>query len=266
MRIILQRVKEASVTIEGTINAQIGQGLLLLVGIEKEDQQEDIEFKLEEAQFALEDAQFDAEIGPSKPLLDVWFEKELKGFAVGAYGFFFETEVGGKTWFNVSNRIDNQDRFHLNAITEIVGGSLFIVGEAGNIFKSNDKGDTWERVESPYEGSFFGVSGTGNVNEVLVFGLRGNLYRSIDLGANWTRIDSGNEATLIAGQQGDDGIVAVVGNSGIVLVSGNAGESFQAVVRENRQAVTAVYLLENGNFLLVGEHGVDISGPTGRSL
>lgn len=231
-----------------------------------EDQQEDIEFKLEEAQFALEDAQFDAEIGPSKPLLDVWFENELKGFAVGAYGFFFETEDGGKTWFNVSNRIDNQDRFHLNAITEIVGGSLFIVGEAGNIFKSNDKGDTWERVESPYEGSFFGVSGTGNVNEVLVFGLRGNLYRSIDLGANWTRIDSGNEATLIAGQQGDDGIVAVVGNSGIVLVSGNAGESFQAVVRENRQAVTAVYLLENGNFLLVGEHGVDISGPTGRSL
>lgn len=42
MRIILQRVKEASVSIEGTINAQIGQGLLLLLGIEKEDQQEDI--------------------------------------------------------------------------------------------------------------------------------------------------------------------------------------------------------------------------------
>jgi D-tyrosyl-tRNA(Tyr) deacylase len=44
MRIILQRVKEASVTIEGTINAQIEQGLLLLVGIEKEDQQEDIDW------------------------------------------------------------------------------------------------------------------------------------------------------------------------------------------------------------------------------
>jgi len=42
MRIILQRVKEASVTIEEKINAQIGQGLLLLIGIEKEDLQEDI--------------------------------------------------------------------------------------------------------------------------------------------------------------------------------------------------------------------------------
>lgn len=231
-----------------------------------EEQQGDIEFQLEEAQFGLEDAQFDAETGPSKPLLDVWFANELKGFAVGAYGFFFETEDGGKNWFNVSNRIDNQDRFHLNAISEVVGGSLFIVGEAGNIFRSNDTGSTWERVDSPYEGSFFGVSGTGNVNEVLVFGLRGNLYRSIDLGAGWTRINTGNEATLIAAEQGEDGIVAVVGNSGIVLVSGNAGESFQAVIRENRQAVAAVYLLENGNFLLVGEHGVDISGPTGRNL
>lgn len=44
MRIILQRVKEASVTIEEKINAQIGQGLLLLVGIEKEDRQEDIDW------------------------------------------------------------------------------------------------------------------------------------------------------------------------------------------------------------------------------
>lgn len=44
MRIILQRVKEASVTIEEKINAQIGQGLLLLIGIEKEDLQEDIDW------------------------------------------------------------------------------------------------------------------------------------------------------------------------------------------------------------------------------
>lgn len=44
MRIVLQRVREASVTIEGNINAQIQQGLVLLVGIEQEDQQEDIDW------------------------------------------------------------------------------------------------------------------------------------------------------------------------------------------------------------------------------
>ncbi len=231
-----------------------------------ENEQEDLEFKLEEAQFSLEDAQLDAETGPSKPLLDVWFKNANEGFAVGAYGFFFETKDGGASWFNVSNRIDNQDRFHLNAITQITGGSLFIVGEAGNIFRSNDTGSHWERLESPYDGSLFGVSGTGNVNEVLAFGLRGNLFRSIDLGESWNRVDTRNEATLMAARAGEDGIVTVVGNSGIVLVSGNAGESFQAVIRKNRQALSAVYPLDNGNLLLVGEHGVDIAAPTGRDL
>ena len=42
MRIVIQRVSEASVTIEQKIVAQINQGLLVLVGIEEEDNIEDI--------------------------------------------------------------------------------------------------------------------------------------------------------------------------------------------------------------------------------
>lgn len=42
MRAVIQRVSEASVTIEGVKNAEIGQGLLILVGIENEDTSEDI--------------------------------------------------------------------------------------------------------------------------------------------------------------------------------------------------------------------------------
>ena len=42
MRIVIQRVSEASVTIEGEIKAAIGLGLLILVGIEDADNQEDI--------------------------------------------------------------------------------------------------------------------------------------------------------------------------------------------------------------------------------
>ena len=42
MKIVLQRVKEASVTVEDTTVAKIKQGLLILVGIEPEDSDEDI--------------------------------------------------------------------------------------------------------------------------------------------------------------------------------------------------------------------------------
>ncbi len=44
MRLILQRVSEASVTIDGQVKDQIGAGLLLLLGIEGSDTEEDIDY------------------------------------------------------------------------------------------------------------------------------------------------------------------------------------------------------------------------------
>lgn len=44
MRIVIQRVLEASVKIEGVIKSSINQGVLVLVGIEGEDSQEDIDW------------------------------------------------------------------------------------------------------------------------------------------------------------------------------------------------------------------------------
>ena len=44
MRVVLQRVSEASVTIENNVKSSIKSGLLLLVGIEEEDKQEDIDW------------------------------------------------------------------------------------------------------------------------------------------------------------------------------------------------------------------------------
>lgn len=44
MRTLIQRVQHASVTIDGQLKSQIGKGLLVLVGIENRDTQEDIEW------------------------------------------------------------------------------------------------------------------------------------------------------------------------------------------------------------------------------
>lgn len=44
MRLLIQRVQRASVTIEGREHSRIGKGLLVLVGIEQSDTQEDIEW------------------------------------------------------------------------------------------------------------------------------------------------------------------------------------------------------------------------------
>lgn len=44
MRAVIQRVTRASVTIDGEVNASIGKGLLILVGVEDADTSEDIEW------------------------------------------------------------------------------------------------------------------------------------------------------------------------------------------------------------------------------
>ena len=44
MRIIVQRVKKAQVSIEGQVQGEINQGLLLLVGVGPEDQKEDLDY------------------------------------------------------------------------------------------------------------------------------------------------------------------------------------------------------------------------------
>lgn len=44
MRIVVQRVTHASVTIDGAIKSAIGEGMLILIGIEEADTQEDIQW------------------------------------------------------------------------------------------------------------------------------------------------------------------------------------------------------------------------------
>jgi len=44
MRIVIQRVSEASVKISGAVKSDIGKGLLVLLGIEEADNNEDIEW------------------------------------------------------------------------------------------------------------------------------------------------------------------------------------------------------------------------------
>ena len=44
MRVVIQRVCHASVTIEGKVKSAIGQGLLILVGFEAADTQEDVQW------------------------------------------------------------------------------------------------------------------------------------------------------------------------------------------------------------------------------
>ncbi len=44
MRVVVQRVKHASVTVDGKVVGKIGRGLLLLIGVAQTDSEEDVNF------------------------------------------------------------------------------------------------------------------------------------------------------------------------------------------------------------------------------
>ena len=205
------------------------------------------------------------------PLLDIWFQNEQHGLAVGAYGALLETTDGGQNWEDVSDRLDNEDGYHLNSIAAITDSGLFVVGEQGSMFRSADWGTTWETVKGPYEGSLFGVSGNGASAGVLVYGLRGHLFRSTDFGGNWQQVElSAANGPLEFGLSGasllSDGSLVIVGHGGSVLKSSDAGRTFSVLNRSDRLSLSSVSAAADGNLILVGQGGAHVASPTGASL
>jgi len=230
-----------------------------------EEEREDLEWELDDMMFALENMEADLEVGPVNPFLDVWFRDQHHGFVVGAYGMIFHTRDGGETWQDWAPRLENPDKFHLNAITQVGDGAIVIVGEAGQIHVSEDNGETWARRESPYPGSLFGVLGSGRGNEILAFGLRGTLLKSTDLGLSWKLIQTGSRATLNDGFA-DGNRIVLGGNGGAVLTSGDGGATFREYLRADRQGVMGVVPVDTTRLLLVGEGGVKHADAQGKNL
>ena len=115
--------------------------------------------------------------------------------AVGAYGFFVATADGGRTW--VHRKIIEED-YHLNRITRGPSGTLYIAGEHGTLLRSGDAGATWEHIDSPYDGSFYGILPLA-ARTIVAYGLRGRIFRSADDGATWTAVPNDQRVLIATG-------------------------------------------------------------------
>lgn len=214
------------------------------------------------------------------PLLDVWFRDADNGIAVGAYSRYLQTSDGGRTWLDRpfeptaavgSDQVDSAavgagaidsltelegetSGLHLNAIVPIDGGALLLVGEAGALYRSDDAGETWRQLASPYDGSFYGGLALTR-DSLLAFGLRGNLWRSDDGGANWRELSSGTLAIINDAIKLDYGTVIAVGNAGAVLVSRDSGETFTLLQQADRKGLQRI-VRAGTDFLVFGEAGV----------
>lgn len=176
-----------------------------------------------------------------RPLFDLTFIDERHGFAVGAYGLLLVTSDGGSSWqpraltelLNADDRsylseleADDPQAYadelntilpHFNAIAANRNGVLTIVGEAGLVALSHDRGASWQPLESPYHGSFFTALWVDD-DHLLIAGLRGHLYRYQLSSQQWLAIAVAGERHINRLQPLDEGRVLALGNGGQLTV------------------------------------------------
>ena len=210
-----------------------------------------------------------------RPLLDVWCGAEGRAIAVGAYSTYLTSADGGSSWQprafapapaprpahpaaapgEARGIEDSGGGYHLNRIVGASLDRLYIAGEAGRLYRSDDRGDRWQELASPYGGSFFDVLPLGD-DALLVTGLRGNLFRSEDAGASWHRLETGTVALLGGAAALPGGALAVVGLSGVVLVSRDGGRSFTLEQQSDRSGLSSALAVGKDALAIAGEGGV----------
>jgi photosystem II stability/assembly factor-like uncharacterized protein len=224
------------------------------------------------------------------PLLAIGGPFDGKLFAIGAFGLFLTSSDQGQTWQPGTLAIEGQapageaapaapaeedpnaDPFasfsesqsgdadrHLNQVISVPDGSLLLVGERGLLLHSVDSGATWKKLESGYQGSFFGALALAE-NRLLAFGMRGNVYVSADLGKTWQKVETPRNVSLFSGTVLPSGAVVLVGDNETVLVSQDGGATFtlasEAKVRGLAAGLAEVIVLDGGTLLTAGDGGI----------
>ena len=218
------------------------------------------------AQKYLVEAQRLVDDGPDKPFLDLHFESETTGFVVGAYNLIFRTEDGGKTWMPWLDRVDNPKGLHFYAI-RVVGSSVYLAGEQGLFLRSKDGGNTFQRLETPYGGTYFALAATPT-GEIVLAGLRGNAYRSADQGKTFTKVDVPLPVSFSGAATLSDGTLLFANQAGQLLASRDHGRSLLPLPGPRLPPLAAITPGGEGSLITVGFAGairVPLSGAAGAA-
>ncbi|MEM7507815.1 MAG: YCF48-related protein [Pseudomonadota bacterium] len=226
-----------------------------------EETREDLEFELDDQLFRLETAEQSMAFGPSWPLLDVLFTDATTAWAVGAYGMLFLSTDAGESWDLVSDRVDNFEDLHLNALLQTRAGSLLIAGEGGMLFRSTDQGASFERWDTDDALSLFGLAENGDT--LVAYGFGDSYQISADDGASWQSQGLPDNLLLIGDVVLGPGRIGLLGGSGLMVEVGADGAEPGTRPTDSRDFLSGGLRLEDGQIVLVGEAGLAgaVPGP-----
>ncbi len=153
----------------------------------------------EDSQRALSDAERLLADGADKPLFALHFWTPARGIVVGAYGLALVTEDAGATWQWIGDRVPNPMGLHLYGLWAH-DNLVYAVGEQGLVVRSEDGARSFQVVPSPYDGSYFGITGSAHENstDLIVYGLRGHVFQLSSQSPDFHPLPLGTEASVLS--------------------------------------------------------------------
>ncbi len=228
-----------------------------------DDDGEELSLELDAAQMAVAEAEREADVGPNRPFLDVKFLDRSHGYAIGAFGYFFETRDGGASWHDASARVPNYEALHLYSVAAQDADNLIVVGEFGLALRSEDRGQTWLPIDLGYEGTLFKVFTQDK--DAWIVGLRGHAFHSRDGGVNWREVPVATQASLLGGAVTGENRAVLVGLGGLVLETGTNDVDAELRSSGGRAHLAAIEIASDGGLVFVGEGGVGrLAADNGR--
>ncbi|EJM25553.1 BNR/Asp-box repeat protein [Pseudomonas sp. GM21] len=149
------------------------------------------------------------------PFLDVMFDKQGNGFAVGAFGLLLHSTDNGENWEPWIERSDNDRRMHLYGLAEH-SGTFYISGEQGLLLRLDTQQQRFVKIDTPYSGTYFGVRAFDHL--LLAYGLRGNLFASRDDGQQWQPVETNLNSSLISIVEQGNALIVVSQGGQLVSV------------------------------------------------
>lgn len=219
----------------------------------------------------------------ARALYDVLFLDAQHGIAVGAYGNHLESRDGGKTWA-VQDSALSKLGMHMNVLLRMPDGALFVAGERGLAARSTDAGVTWQILDTPYGGSWFGALPLGE-NSILLYGMRGNVFIADDVAAcatidaalwdpyaremmtdsariaalGWRKLESPTKESLFGAMPLDPQTVMLVGVNGTALSLDVTAGTLSALTAPAKETLSKLASFR-GRILAVGRKGIQDLG------
>lgn len=180
----------------------------------------------------------------SDVFLSIRVEADGRGLAVGGFGLALATRDGGASWKRQELVAGEVGERHLNRVFTAGASTWLIAAEGGQVLRSEDRGEHWLAVKTPYAGSLW--SGAAVPGGLLACGMRGNIVRSLDDGRSWTHQAIAGAGSLTAIARRGDAVLAMVGVDGTLVTSLDGGATLASRQLEDRTTFTGAVFLPSG--------------------